>query len=91
MDEDGVIRHYDGPFEEPEEEGEIDLETRAVPAVDTEEGDECPVCLETLKLNNPMQLLCKHLICKQCLQQLHMHGANQLRLPSLSSKTALWL
>ena len=54
------------------------LETRAVPAVDAEEGDECPVCLETLVLNDPMRLPCTHLICNQCLQQLHRHGVNQL-------------
>ena len=54
------------------------LERRAVPAVDAEEGDECPVCLETLVLNDPMRLPCTHLICNQCLQQLHRHGVNQL-------------
>ena len=43
------------------------LETRA--AADAEEGDECPVCLETLVLNDPIRLPCKHLICNQCLQQ----------------------
>ena len=52
------------------------FETRAVP--DVEEGDECPVCLETLVLNDPMRLPCKHFICNQCLQQLHRHGVNQL-------------
>ena len=66
------------------------LETRAVPALDAEEDDECPVCLETLVLNDPMRLPCKHLICNQCLQQLHRHGVNQL-CPLLSSKAALWL
>ena len=54
------------------------LVTRAVPAVDVEEGDECPVCLETLVLNDTIQLPCKHLICNECLQQLHRHGVNQL-------------
>ena len=54
------------------------LETRAVPAADVEEDDECPVCFETLVLNDPMRLPCKHLICNQCLQQLHRHGVNQL-------------
>ena len=54
------------------------LETRAVPALDVEDGDECPVCLDTLVLNDPMRLPCKHLICNQCLQQLHRHGVNQL-------------
>ena len=51
------------------------LETRAV---DAEEGDECPVCFETLVLNDPIRLPCTHLICNQCLQQLHRHGVNQL-------------
>ena len=50
------------------------LETR----VDADEGDECPVCLETLVLNDPIRLPCKHLICNPCLQQLHRHGVNQL-------------
>ena len=52
------------------------LETRA--AADAEEGDECPVCLDTLVLNDAIRLPCKHLICNQCLQQLHRHGVNQL-------------
>ena len=38
------------------------LEPRAVSAVDVEAGAECPVCLDTLVLNDPMRLPCKHLI-----------------------------
>ena len=54
------------------------LETRAVPAEDAKESDECPVCLETVVLKDQIRLPCKHLICNQCLQQLHRHGVNQL-------------
>ena len=32
------------------------LETRAVPAADVEDGDECPVCLDTVVLKTPMRL-----------------------------------
>ena len=86
----GRADHHEPPRVDMEQ-GEVDditfavaaldlgtLETRAVPAVDAEEGEECPVCLETLVLNDPMRLPCTHLICNQCLQQLHRHGVNQL-------------